>query len=194
MESKSVYVFGRSWVIYQWLSILHLLIHFTRTSKCHRFFQFKNLLHSATTSFLSKTLGTFDNSIINTAEQTKDDIAGVRATTNVNIQVIHEPTDTDNDNSSNIGTTLALKHCYLASNNNTSHKSNTDSTHMYLVNATKTISVNAEKKKKNLTRQSRSDPNTRSTNSLKVSMVLLLLFHMFSCWEKHTRKCQQFDN
>ena len=97
------------------------------------FFQFKNLLHSATTSFLSKTLNTFDNDIINTADQTKDDIAGVRATTNVNMQVSHEPTDTDDDNSSNIGTTFALKYCYLASTNNTSHKSNTDSTHTYLV-------------------------------------------------------------
>jgi len=127
MQSKSADVFGRSWVIYQWLSILHLLIHFTRSSKCHRFFQFKNLLHSATTSFLSKTLSTFDNNIINTTDQTKDNITDVRAKTNINMKVSHESTDTDDDSSSNIGTTFTLKHWYLVITNNTSHKSITDS-------------------------------------------------------------------
>jgi len=79
MQSKSADVFGRSWVIYQWLSILHVTNPLYENLQMPSFFQYKYLLHSATTSFLSKTLNTFDNNIINTADQIKDDIAGVRA-------------------------------------------------------------------------------------------------------------------
>jgi type I restriction-modification system DNA methylase subunit len=91
MQSKSADVFGRSWVIYQWLSVLHVTNLLYQNLQVPSFFHFKNLLNSATRNFLSKSLNTFDNNTrIEMVDQMKDDVAGVRATTNFHMQVSHK--------------------------------------------------------------------------------------------------------
>ena len=150
MQSKSADVFGRSWVIYQWLSVLHVTNLLYQNLQVPSFFHFKNLLNSATRNFISKSLNTFDNNTrMETVDQMKDDVAGVRATTNVHMQVSHESNETvDNDKSDDKTNTFALKHCYLTNTNKMSHNSSTDSSHKYLLNAAKAIGVNVDTDKK----------------------------------------------
>ena len=108
------------------------------------FFEFKMLLKSATYSFIFKSLKTFDNNIrLNSLEETKDQIADVRATTNPDMQASHELNKSESDTDSE----FALKHCYLVNATTTTHNSGTDSTHTYLRNVAKTIGVNVEKDK-----------------------------------------------
>jgi len=144
MQTKSADVFGRSWVIYQWLSVLHVTHLLYENLKLPSFFQFKNLLSSATRNFLSKSLKTFDNNDrLDTVDQMKDDIAGVRGTTNTNMQVSHLPDEIDNE-ISDVNDEFALKYCYLANTNKTTYNSSTDSSHTYLLNAAKAIGVNVD--------------------------------------------------
>ena len=53
MQSISADVFGRSQVIYQWLSILHEIHPLYQDLKIPSFYQFKHLLNSATRTYLS---------------------------------------------------------------------------------------------------------------------------------------------
>ena len=141
MQSKTADVFGRSWVIYQWLSVLHVINPINQNLQLPSFFVLKDMMDSATKQFLSQSLNTFDDKTMDTTDQMKDDIAGVRTTTNAAMQASHEPED---DNNLDVGTEFALKRCLLTNSNKTPHNSSTDSTQAYLFNAAKAIGANVD--------------------------------------------------
>ena len=143
MQSKTADVFGRSWVIYQWLSVLHVINPIYQNLQLPSFFVLKDMMDSATKQFLSQSLNTFDDKTMDTTDQMKDDIAGVRATTNAAMQASHEPDNRD-DTNLDVGTEFALKHCLLTNSNKTAHNSSTDSTQAYLLNAAKAIGANVD--------------------------------------------------
>lgn len=98
MHSKTANVFGRRWALFQWFSVLqkinpiyHYNLHLPS------FTVFKKLVKEATDLFVTKALKTFDDDIMEETSQMKDDIAGVRATTNPDMQVTHESTSQPQD-------------------------------------------------------------------------------------------------
>ena len=142
MQSKTADVFGRSWVIYQWLTVLHSINYLYQNLILPKFDDFKHMMDEATESFISQSLKTFDDDQrLDNVDQRKDDIAGVRATTNVNMQV-NESME-ENMSKDNVEE-FTLKHCYLANANKTSYNSNSDSTQMYLLNAAKALGINVD--------------------------------------------------
>jgi hypothetical protein len=114
MQSKSADVFGRSWVVYQLLSVKHIIDPNYQNLLLPSFFEFRDLLDSATKSFLSENLKTFDDKKIKTTHNIKDDIAGIHATTNSYMQINHELSENNNEVNNNVTTNFAFKHCYLA--------------------------------------------------------------------------------
>ena len=78
------------------------------------FFEFRDLLDSATKNFLSENLKTFDDKKIKTTDNIKDDIAGICATTNSYMQINHELSENNNEVNNNVKTDFAFKRCYLA--------------------------------------------------------------------------------
>ena len=55
-QSKSADVFGRSWVVYQWLSVKHVIDPNYQNLLLPSFFEFRDLLNSAATKILSENL------------------------------------------------------------------------------------------------------------------------------------------
>jgi hypothetical protein len=51
MQSKSADVVGRSWVVYQWLSVKHVVDPNYQNLFIPSFFEFRYLLYSATKTF-----------------------------------------------------------------------------------------------------------------------------------------------
>ena len=141
MRTKSADVFGRSWVMFNWLTVLHRINpQYQNIVLPDTYKKFEQTVSTATESFITNSLKTYDENVMQKTDVAKDDVAGVRATTNPNMQVNHEssPDFTDAD------CKFALKHSYLASTSVTSHNSGTDSTHAYMLNAAKTFGINVE--------------------------------------------------
>ena len=152
MRSKSADVFGRSWVIYQWLLVLQVVNPFYQNLQLPSFFQFKNRFKSATAHLLAESLSTFDdNERMENNAGLKDDIAGVRASTNVHMQASHDSSQFSEENS-NDTSGFALKHCYLANANKTSHNIDTNLSHVYFANAAKAMGVNIDQEKEQYNR------------------------------------------
>ena len=61
------------------------------------FFEFKDLLTSATKNFLSKNLKTFDDTNKEVTDEMKDDIANVHTTTDPYMQINHDCVENNND-------------------------------------------------------------------------------------------------
>ncbi len=145
MQSKSADVFGRSWVVYQWLSVKHIIDPNYQNLLLPSFFEFRDLLDSATKNFLSENLKTFDDKNMKTANNIKDDIVSIRATTNSYMQINHELSENNYEVNNNDTTNFAFKHCYLAnSTKKTLYNTGNDTTHTYFINAAKTIGLNVD--------------------------------------------------
>ena len=111
-QSKSANVFGRSWVVYQWLSVKYIIDPNYNNLLLPSFLEFRNLLDSATKTFMSENLKTFDDKNMDMNYNIKDDIASIRATINSSMQINHY-----NEVNNDVSTKFELKHCYLASSN-----------------------------------------------------------------------------
>ena len=61
------------------------------------FFEFIDLMTSATKTFLSKTLKTFDDTNKEVTDEMKDDIANEHTTTDPCIQINHDCVENNND-------------------------------------------------------------------------------------------------
>jgi hypothetical protein len=70
----------------------------------------------------------------------------------------------------------------------------TDTTHTYFVNAAKTIGLNVDEDKEECDKAKSFQSQCPIHEFLMVDMVLLLLFHMYSCLELHITKYQQFNS
>ena len=161
MHSKSADVFGRSWVIYQWLSVLKVVNPYHENSILPSFFEFGKVFDTATATFMENSLETFNDDLMNTTDQKRDDIAGVRATTNPMMQAStyneegNDSLDGNDDNSKE----FSLNHIYLTSRTRTTHNTSSDTQHDFVVNAANTLNVNVtdEKEQYNLRKSYRSE-------------------------------------
>jgi hypothetical protein len=147
MNSKTADVFGRGHVIYQWLSILKIINPLYKNLQLPQFQQFQDLLNVATKEFVGNMLKTFDNDLMEKSNQMKDDIAGVRHTTNIHMQPDDENVMQENDANGTLPEEINMSHSYLANTQKTQFNSNTDSTHTYAMNVAETIGLNVEKEK-----------------------------------------------
>jgi hypothetical protein len=144
MKSKTADVFGRSWVVYQWLSVWKAIENpLYKDLHLPSYRDLKIMMDEATQSFVSESLKTFDDKLMEETAQMKDDVAGVRATTNPNMQMSHYANETDDNEKDG----FALKYSLLTDNNTMPHKSNTDSSYIYLSNVARTMGINVDKEK-----------------------------------------------
>ena len=141
MDSKSADIFGRSYALYQWLSVLKVVNPVIyKQLNLPTFPAFQNLMKTCNDAFLAEALTTKNDDLIDLTEQMKDDVAGIRASTNVHHQ-IDESNDPYSDGK------FTLRYSFLTSTDKTQFNKSSDSTHTYLKNVARAIGVNVDPEK-----------------------------------------------
>lgn len=124
--------------MYQWLGALKILNPlYADEPSLPSYDQFKTNLDSSIERILDNALSTQDNEAVERTEIARDDIAGIRATS-------------QNNNASNVGDDkgLSLRYCYLTNANKTEFDKHMDTTHEFLCNAARTAGVDIEMEQK----------------------------------------------
>ena len=128
LDSKSADIFGRPHVIYQWLKVLSIVNPLYNGLKLDKFSDFRRELQQANKIMLSQAIDTFDDEAGERGETLRDDVAGIRATTNIH----HQANASDDPHANG---TFALQYSYLTTSDKTAHGSYNDSTQAYFNNA-----------------------------------------------------------
>ena len=165
---KPTHLFGRAYVVYQWMASLKVINHnYQFEPQLPPFEEFQATLNNAVDTLIDQSIKTFDDEAVRKTEIARDDIAGIRASSDrnvVNTQHISANLEGLALNHSNIADDreLPLRYSYVTSSNKTSNDSQTDTTHDFLVGAAKTAGIDVESEREEYN-QSKS---TRSENPL----------------------------
>ena len=136
--------------------------------------------------------------------QKKDDIAGVRATTNPDMQASQRyvPVQGDrelenNDDEDNDDDVLGMKFCLLTDNNATFNKESTDSSNVYLSNVAKALGIDIDKEKRkyeNLKSYRTEHPvNEFTTNEFSLVAAFPNVFMFGKAYNKHVSNLNRKD-
>ena len=151
-------MFGRSYVVYQWLKIL------IQVNKCYEdepplpdFNEFQDTLKSTKETLMKESIKTFGDEAVQKSEMARDDVAQIRATSNPKELNDNEAelkqAERDEEGTkkkkkkmmkqkqTTANAQLAMRYSYVANADNTSHNSHTDSTHDFLSSAAETIGI-----------------------------------------------------
>ncbi|KAL7549323.1 hypothetical protein ACHAWF_017111 [Thalassiosira exigua] len=133
MRTRSADVFGRSYVIYQWLKVLSYTNPIYEGIELETFPRFKKRLQNANDVLLQKAMDTFSEETVKRNETMKDDVAGIHASTNIYMQNTSE--ETYNDGS------FGMRYCCLTTPDKTANEATTDSTQAYFTEAAKFLNI-----------------------------------------------------
>ena len=106
------------------------------------FDSFSDTLAEATEDLMNNTLATEDEAAVNCTQIARDNVAGIRATSNIE-HIGDNLSDVLSDNHDSDGT-LNLRYSYLTSTSKTAKDNEADTAHDFLSCAAKTIGVEAK--------------------------------------------------
>ena len=137
---KPTHLFGRAFTVYQWIKSLSMINpRYKYDGELPSFSDFKKTMEEAVDRLIDESINTFDDEAVKRTEIARDDIAGIRASSNTNTIDVHHndssrvPTDCSDDSSSSAD--LPLRYCYVTNAEKTANNCHTDTTHDFLVSA-----------------------------------------------------------
>jgi hypothetical protein len=133
---KPAHLFGRAFVVYQWMSALKLINQqYLLEPELPPFSEFQNRLQESVNTLIDQSIKTFDDEAVNRTAIARDDVAGVRASSDKNF---HMEMAQNNDDKAGSHPELPLRYAYVTSSNKTANDCYTDTTHDFLVGAANT--------------------------------------------------------
>ena len=153
-NSKSSHIFGRAWVVYQWMAVLKKLHCLYKSEPALvSLNEMKRRIKQTVGILLSQTINTFDDACLNAMNIARDDVAEIRASSTNNrlLPASDDPCQKKDNVDSfavNDEAPLALRYCYVTNSDKTTHGSKSDSTHEYLSGAARTIRMDVEEERR----------------------------------------------
>ena len=140
--TKSVHLFARAHVVYQWLHVLKMVHPLYRDEPDLPPFEvFQSRLDGTIDELLARSLSTTDGDAVERTNIARDDVAGIRSTSQIGPR--HSSTNNDNEVQEE-GGELSLRYTYLTYSEKTEFNAHTDSTHEFLSGAARTLGVNVD--------------------------------------------------
>jgi hypothetical protein len=141
---KPTHLFGRAFVVYQWMASLKVINHnYQYEPELPSLTEFQAMLNNAVDTLIDQSIKTFDDEAVRNTEIARDDIAGIRASSDVNVVYAQN----DNQCPSNVANhkrELPIRYSYVTSAEKTSNDNQTDTTHEFLVGAANTVGIDVE--------------------------------------------------
>ena len=162
---KPTHLFGRAYVVDQWMASLKVINHnYQFEPQLPPFEEFQATLNNAVDTLIDQSIKTFDDEAVRKTEIARDDIAGIRASSDrnvVNTQHISANLEGLALNPSNIADDreLPLRYSYVTSSNKTSNDSQPDTTPSWLEQQ-KPLVLMLSRREKSTTNQNPQDPRT----------------------------------
>jgi hypothetical protein len=147
---KPTHLFGRAFTVYQWIKTLSMInARYKYDDELPSFSDFKNTMEEAVECLIEESINTFDDETVQRTEIARDDIAGIRASSNLNVIG-------NNCSDDNSAAYLPLRYLYVTNAEKTTNNCHTDTTHDFLVSAAKTAGINVEAEQEEYNKNSRS--------------------------------------
>ena len=146
---KPTHLFGRAFVVYQWIKTLSVINpRYKYDGELPSFLEVKRTMEEAVDCLIDESIKTFDDEAVKRTEIARDDIAGIRATSNrdeLQLSDISAQCPTASSSTKEISAShMPLRYSYVTNVEKTANNSHTDTTHEFLVNAAKTAGINVE--------------------------------------------------